>query len=195
MAVRSIGLKNRIVVCFIAGLFVVSTVACDKRNNTSESNRDNETAEEITTDSIGTAVAPDANVAEWNVYDDGCSTVIKYPGCQITIFIDPEYAPLDRPMLIQLFLLSQKSKAPYEGQYTLHFGDLHPIKGQDDLGTQWHIEGEDAKKALEIMDKGSFTIKAVNEQDGHVHTLTVVDQTKGALEAYNKTLNLFLNKK
>lgn len=179
---------------FVVGLLLLSAVACNGSNK--EHNEQEQTMEkQATNDSISGPISPAETVAKWTVHSienlQECDLRIEYPNYVFDMQILPEKATFHNPIRVGFVLRRKENKIPLPGQFTLYFGGLHPVEGRDDSGSQWNIEDEDAKKALEIMDNGSFIIRAVNNIDGQIYSFTVGDQTKGATEAYNQLLKLY----
>ena len=176
---------------------VIAFSSCGNQSNTEATNEDSSADELVEADSINEIAISADTVAEWKVSKDlaDCSLWIEYPSYALNIILHPESNTFNRPILMELFLFSKGNNGknlPLPGLFTLNFGDLHPIEGEDEaLGSQWHIQGEDAKKMLEIMNKGDFYIRAVNNTDGITYSLKVNNQTMGASEAYNKLLELY----
>lgn len=145
-------------------------------------------------------VSPSDVVDGWKVNNienlHQCNLRIEYPSCVFDITAYPEDEDLHRPISMDLTLLMRKEngkKLPIPGQFTLKVGDELSIEGDSGNygGSQWHIEGDDAVKLMEIMDRGNFTINARNNEDGKIYKLNVINQTQGAKDAYNRLLELY----
>lgn len=186
--------SNGMLIYVVAVLMMITTVACGSRNNINN-NQDATTSEQEATDSISGPLSPVETIAKWKVHSienlQECDLRIEYPNYIFDVTVFPESEILHKPIQIMFVLRNQKDKTPLKGQYTLYLGNLHPIEGDNDTGTQWKISGEDAWKALGIMDNGSFTIKVVNNKDDQVYSFSVGNQSNGAIEAYNQLLKLY----
>lgn len=185
---------NRVLILFSTVLMLITTVACANRNNI-HNNQDATTSEQEASDSISKPLPSAETIAKWKVHSienlQECDLRIEYPNYVFDVAIFPESETFHKPIQMMFILRHQKNKIPLKGQYTLYLGNLDPIEGDSDTGTQWKISGEDARKALKIMDNGSFAIKVVNNKDDQVYSFSVGNQANGATDAYNQLLKLY----